>query len=459
MAKQDPSTGLSANSLGLVESIIMGVAGTAPAFSIAATTSLLFIAVGFQSIASLLYCGLIMFGVSLAFMHLNRTYPNAGASFIWVGDIFHPILGFFAGWSLLVAAAVFMVSGTIPAAVATLALFNPDYMNNPIVVALIAAIWLILINLVVVKGIKLSSYFQMFLTILEVGFLIMIIAGAIWTFYSTPKHPFSLDQLSLFHFSLESFTSGALIALFFFWGWDVTVNLSEETKDSTENPGKGATGAMLIVLLLFISFMISAQFALTEKEIDEANTNLIMAVSEKIFPSPFSYIAIIAVILSTIGTLETTILQFTRTLYAKGRAGLLNPKYAKLHQTWKTPYYASFVIGGIGLVLIGCFAFLPSVNQMIAISVKAIGFQVACYYGLACFACAWKFRNCVYFKDYILLFFWPLLSGIFMAFIFVYCALTFDWVTSLLGIGGILIGAIPLYWNASKNFPQGEGKL
>lgn len=447
MTKQN--TELSANSLGLAESVIMGVAGTAPAYSIAATTSLLFLAVGFQSIASLLYVGLIMFGVSLAFMHLNRINANAGASFVWVGEIFHPTLGFFVGWSLLVAAAVFMVSGTIPAAVATLALLNPDYINNPIVVSIVAAFWLILINLIVIKGIKLSSYFQMFLTLLEVGLLVIIIAGAIWTFYSAPKKPFDLSELSLFKFNLESFSSGALIALFFFWGWDVTVNLSEETKNSSVNPGAGATGAMFIVLLLFTSFMIAAQFALTEKEITDANSNLIMAVSEKVFPSSISYIAIIAVMLSTIGTLETTILQFTRTLYAKGRAGLLNAKYARLHKTWKTPYYASFVIGGIGLVLLAFFAFLPTVNKMIELSVKAIGFQVAFYYGLTCLACAWNFRHLpiTKFNDYILLFFWPLLSGIFMAFIFVYCALTFDWLTSLLGIGGILIGMIPFYLN------------
>ncbi len=427
----------------------MGVAGTAPAYSIAATTSVLFLAAGYQSIASLLYCGLIMLGVSLAFMHLNRTNSNAGASFVWVGEIFHPILGFFTGWSLLVASAVFMVSGTIPAAVATLAIVNPDYVNNPTVVSIVAALWLIFVSLIVVKGIKLSSYFQMILTILEVGILAAVIGGAIWTFYSAPVHSFDFSQLSLFKFTTESFAAGALTALFFFWGWDVTVNLSEETKNSSVNPGRGAVAAMIIVLLLFTSFMLAAQFSLSEKEIVNANSNLIMAISEKIFPSPISYIAIIAVILSTVGTLETTILQFTRTLYAKGRVGILNPRYAKLHKTWKTPWYANLIIAGIGLVLLACFAFLPSVDQIITVSVKAIGFQVAFYYGLTCFACAWKYRHLSLknFKEYVLLFLWPLISGIFMAFIFVYCAFVFDWLTITLGIGGILVGAIPLYLN------------
>ncbi|CEJ17410.1 probable amino acid transporter transmembrane protein [Ralstonia solanacearum IPO1609] len=116
---------LEGQALGLAESVVMGVAGTAPAFSIAATTATLIGAVGPLAPASLLYCGLIMFGVTFAYLHLNRLNPSAGAAYAWVGAIFNRTLGFFAGWALLVASVVFMVSGTIPAATATLTLIAP----------------------------------------------------------------------------------------------------------------------------------------------------------------------------------------------------------------------------------------------------------------------------------------------------------------------------------------------
>ena len=130
-------TRLAENSLGLAESVVMGVAGTAPAFSAAATTATLIAAVGVLSPASLLYCGLIMFGVTLAFRQLNRVDPNAGASYAWVDKAFGPVLGFLAGWSLLVATALFMVSGTVPAATATLELFAPHLTGDPTVVTLV----------------------------------------------------------------------------------------------------------------------------------------------------------------------------------------------------------------------------------------------------------------------------------------------------------------------------------
>jgi amino acid transporter len=99
--------GLARDSLGTLESIVMGVAGTAPAFSVAVTTATIVAAVGVLSVGSILYCGLIMFGITLAFIHLSKITPNAGAAYAWVGHVFGPRWGFFAGWGLLVASVFF----------------------------------------------------------------------------------------------------------------------------------------------------------------------------------------------------------------------------------------------------------------------------------------------------------------------------------------------------------------
>ena len=85
MTKQD---GLASNSLGAIESTIMGIAGTAPAFSVAVTTAAIVASVGVLSVGSILYCGLIMFGIMLAFIHLSKITPHAGATYAWVGHVF-----------------------------------------------------------------------------------------------------------------------------------------------------------------------------------------------------------------------------------------------------------------------------------------------------------------------------------------------------------------------------------
>lgn len=437
------------NSIRLCESIIMGVAGTAPAFSMAATTGALVAAIGVLSVASLFYSGLLMFGITLAFLHLNKIHTNAGASYVWVGSVFHPILGFFAGWSLLVASAAFMVSGTIPAANATLALLSPAHVNETMAVTIVAAGWLVFVSLIVIKGTKLAAVFQVVTTITEVG-IIVLVSGLIFYYYNShPVVPLSWSHLSPFNFTAETFSAGAIVSLFFFWGWDVTLNLGEETENAKEDAGWGAVWSMGIVLALFMSFTLAAQFALTDEEIQKAGTNIIFVLAEKVLPTPYSYMAVLAVMLSTVGTLETSIFQFTRTMFAKGRDGVLHRRYAVLHSKWKTPWLATLVIMSIGLFLLFLSSFSTSVNSIIEISVKAIGFQVAFYYGLTGFASArlfWK-EGVESVGKFITLVLWPFISASFMVFITFYSVQTFDWITTTIGIGGIALGVIPLLLN------------
>src|SRR5215472_6929446 len=110
---EDPR--LRADALGFGESVVMGVAGIGPAYSLAATAAVLIGSVGVLAPASLLYCGLIMFGIVFAFRHLNHQDANAGASYSWLTSIFSPAIGFFAGWSVLTGSGLFLVSGTLPA--------------------------------------------------------------------------------------------------------------------------------------------------------------------------------------------------------------------------------------------------------------------------------------------------------------------------------------------------------
>lgn len=447
-----PNLELQRGALGVGESIVMGVAGTAPAFSLAATTASLIAAVGMLSAGTLVYCGLIMFGVTFAFMHLNRVIANAGASYSWVGQVFGPTAGFLAGWSLLVASAVFMVSGTTPAATATLLLISPEHANDTTAIAWVAAAWLAIVGAVVVKGIKPTSYLQIVMTVIEVGVLVVLIVAALIQYREHPIHPMAWHWFSLAEFTPTLFATGALTALFFFWGWDVTLNLTEETENANEAPGRSAVAAMVIVALLFVFFVIACQYVLTDDEINQSSTNIMFTLAEKLLPRPWSYLAIVAVMVSTVGTLETQILQFSRTMFAKGRDGALHPRYATLHPTWQTPWVATALVSGIGFVLIFLSSLLPTVSDLIRTSVNAIGFQVCCYYSLSGFACAWHFRRRALrsFHDCIMLVVWPLLSAAFLVFVGIYSIPTFDVLTDVIGIGGIAVGIIPFLLNVRR---------
>ena len=448
-AETGKNPGLRANALGFAESVIMGIAGSGPAYSVAASTATLVGAVGLLAPASLLYCGIIMFGIVFAFRHLNHVSTNAGASYAWVAAIFSPALGFFAGWALLLSSAVFMVSGTLPAAAATLKLLAPGLVERQAAVTVVAALWLVAIGAAVAKGIKLSSYLQIGFTVVEVGVLALFLALAMLGFAPPPAHAFAASWLTGSGFTPALFASGAATALFALSGWDVTANLNEETRDGARIAGAGSIVAVAIVALLLIGFNALALWLLNDQEIARAGINVVSVVAGRLLPHPWDYLAVVAVMLSTIGTLETSILQFTRTLFSMSRDEVLHPRYGRLHPTYQTPWFATLLITGLGLVLLFASSWLDGIKTVIEDSINAVGFQVAFYYGLTGLACAWYFRRealCGIGK-FVLLLAWPLVGVGFCFAIALYSVPTFDLTTNLIGAGSIAIGIVPYLWS------------
>lgn len=448
----DQPVKLNADSLGITESVFMGIAGTAPAYSIEITTSTIIGTAGTLSPASILVCGLIMFGIAYAFINMNRALASAGTSYSWVSMVFGRTLGFFAGWALLVLCCVFMVSAMIPAANATLLIFDRPMMNNVHYVTLIAAAWLTFVSAVVVKGIKLTSHVQVLMTIVEGVILFAIIVASFFVFPHAPQHAFSLSWFSPLAFTPQAFANGALVSIFFFYGWDVTMNLSEETRDSNRTPGRAAFWSMVFLMVFFLIFIVIALMGLSDAEIQHYNTNIIFAIAEKLFGPTWGYVAIVAVLLSTVGTVETQVLQFTRTLFAKSRDGALHQRYARLHPRWQTPHVAIFFIWVAGMVLLLMSSYLPTINVILQDSITAIGFQIYFYLGLTGLACGWYYRKMLTHGPWVAVthVIWPVVSGVFLFFIALYSVPTFDWVTNTVGMGGIAIGAIPLMLNRKK---------
>ena len=201
------------------------------------------------------------------------------------------------------------------------------------------------------KGIKLSSYTQIVFTVVEVGVVALLVGLAAAGFGPAPAHAYSLAWFTGAGFTPALFAIGAGIALFAFSGWDVTLNLNEETCDGARIAGRGSIVAAAVTVVLLVGFNAVALRLLTDAEIENAGVNIVSALAEKLMPHPWDYAAVIAVMLSTVGTLETSILQFTRTLFAMGRDNVLHPRYARLHQTYRTPWLATLLITVLGLLL------------------------------------------------------------------------------------------------------------
>ncbi len=73
------------------------------------------------------------------------------------------------------------------------------------------------------------------------------------------------------------------------------MNLSEETKGRRpEFRQHGRFLGVVNLILFFCVMMIVVLIVLTDGEIAEANTNVLYAIADKLFPKPWSYLAVLS---------------------------------------------------------------------------------------------------------------------------------------------------------------------
>ncbi|HWG24814.1 APC family permease [Actinospica sp.] len=438
---------LRGESLGRFDSTVMAVAGTAPAYSIAGTTAALVGAVAYAGPAALLYCGIPMLGIAFAFSYLTRVDVNAGASYSWVARALHPALGFIAGWALVVSALIFMVIGSLPAGTATLSLFSASAAANTTDTLIVGAIWFLVMLALVGVGVRITAHAQWIMTGVEVA--ILLVFGLVALFRSGHVTHFSWHWFSLGAFHGGSgFAAGALVAAFYYWGWDVTCNLSEETKRAWRTTGTSGLVGVLISLGLFELFAVVVNLNLTSDQINSNAANVLSALGNVVWAGTGGKIMVVAVMLSTVATLETTLIQVSRSLFAMGRDHTLPRALGRVHPRRQTPLVALGVVGVISLVLFVLSNKVGSLGTIMSDAFSAIGLQICVYYSLAAIAVIVAYRK-VLLKSVgnaVFIGLWPLLGAVFMAWVFVQALPTLTAETKEIGLGALALGLIPLVW-------------
>jgi amino acid transporter len=446
--------GLRAGVLGLFDSVIMGIAGVAPGYSIAASTAILFGAVLLGGAAALLYCGIAMFGIVFAFSYLGRVESNAGASYSWVRRALHPVLGYLSGWALIVSALIFMVAATFPAGSVILGLFSNGAANNKVEVTLVGAVFFLLMVGAVAAGVTITVTVQIVMSCVELFLLLLFAALAI--FHGNHVHTFSWHWFSpsVFH-GQKGFVAGALIAAFYYWGWDVTANLNEETKNSKKTPGLGAIIGIIIVFLLFEVFTIATNMVLTSGQINNNPADVLSVLGQQVWHGTGGKFIVLAVILSTVATLETTLIQVTRTMFAMGRDHTLPKALGTVHPIRKTPLVATAVVTVISLLLFVGSQSIGSIGTIMTDAIDAIGLQICIYYSLAGLAVVVLYRRQLLKSpsNFIFMGLWPLVGAVFMGYLFVEAIPQLNAQTLWVGLGAMALGLIPMFYYWSQKNP------
>src|SRR5579875_3448998 len=300
-APRPAQPGLRAGAIGFASNVAIGVASTAPAYSLAATLGLLVAVtgVGVHAPAVLLVSFVPMFCISVAYRALNRIDPDCGTTFAWVTRALGPRLGWVSGFAVfgadvivmatlaeLAGKSLFLLVGGQAAARSTVAL-------APAAVAFIA-----LMTWVAYRGVELSARLQQALLGLELAILVAFAVVALVKVYGghqsgavTP----SLSWLNPFALSPGALIDGVLLGVFVYWGWDACVTVNEESEDSASGPGRAAVLSTLILLVIFALVSTAGQATAGPAFLSAHSTDVLDALGLRVFGAPLDKLLVLVV--------------------------------------------------------------------------------------------------------------------------------------------------------------------
>src|SRR5712672_2007777 len=404
--------GLKSGALGLVSTTIIATASVAPAYSIAATLVFVVGAVALQSPAVAVLAFVPMLLVSIGYSELNKADPDCGTTFTWATRAFGPRTGWAGGWGIIAADVLVMASLAQVAGQYGFLLFNAKGIgSNPTSgwVLLVGVLWIVVMTYICYRGIEVSANFQKVLLGIELVMLAVLSITAlvkVGTGHAPPGHltP-SLSWLNPFHItSFSAFTSGIILMVFIYWGWDTAVAVNEETKDKQKTPGRAAILSTFILLVTYALVIISMQSFAGIKTTGNGlgNTNnagdVLSVQGDAIFGTTgfgpvFYHLLLLMVLSSAAASTQTTILPTARTTLSMAAYKALPKPFATVHPRFMTPTVSTVVMGVISIAVYVGFNYASNGIGVIGDAVIAIGLYIAFYYGMTGFACAWYYRK------------------------------------------------------------------
>lgn len=419
------NTELKAGELGLFDSVAVATASVAPAYSLASTLAFV-VAIGGVGLASpsvILISFVAVITIAFAYYFMNRKDPNCGASYSWLARTVSPYFGWFNGWVQVLASALFCASAPILAGSNTLAFLNNiGWVSNATAnsvywQALIGLVWLAIITAMCVYGIRLTTDFQWVLVGIEYAAVLLFALFAIVDVSlnhpagSTSFHLSWLNPLSIK--GMAAVAAGLVLGVFFFWGWDTSANLNEETKDAEETPGRAGIISMFLLLIIFGIAAVAVQMRLPQKTIVNQGSSVLYDFAHVLSPG-LSIVMLLAILSSTVATSQTTLLPAARITYAMARDKVFPQIFGRISERFKTPAAGTIILAIFSAVVIGITTFSSSANSVFGKLITDIGILVAFYYGVTGIASAWAYRK-VLLKSPNLLFFagiLPLVGGL-----------------------------------------------
>ncbi len=412
--------GLKTGAIGFLSGVVIGVASTAPGYSLAGALGLVVAVsgIGIHAPVVMIAAFIPMLLVASAYYWMNRADPDCGTTFSWVTRAMGPSWGWIGGWAIIVADVIVMANLAQIAGLYTFLLFGVTDAST-FAVTVLGVIFIMAMTFICVIGIELNAKTQIGLLAAELITLgIFSVVALVRVFANDAPKGAVKPAAEWFNpagiGSASALVSGVLLAVFIYWGWDTTVTVNEEMEEPGEAPGRAAIWATIILVFTYVIVTVAAiSFGGPDRLAKDDSGDVLGLLANDVFgSSTLGKLVIIAVLSSAAASCQTTILPTARTALSMARAKALPSKLGEVDTRYLTPAFATWVMGILSIVwYVGLT--LVSTN-ILGDAIAALGLWIAFYYGLTGFACTIYYRREVVksAKNFMFLGVAPVLGGL-----------------------------------------------
>src|ERR1700712_534966 len=473
------SKGLKGGSLGLLSSVVVGMASTAPAYSLAAVLGLIVASgAGVKAASIVLLAFVPIYLIAVAYQELNKAEPDCGTTFTWASRAFGPLIGWMGGWGIIAADVIVMANLAQIAGAYTFTFLGDlgwtsaaSLASSTLWSTVAGVIWIAVMTYICYRGIEVSARLQYGLLGIEVVVLIILSIVALIKGYTHNAESYSLiPSLSWFWPSGMDFSSviapAILTTIFIYWGWDTAVACNEESDDPGKTPGRAAVISTLLLLGTY-GIVAVATVAFAGVGTDgiglgnpDNSSDVFSAIGSQLFgDSPIGVIMVLllsaTILTSAAASTQTTILPTARTALSMAAYKAIPARFARIHPKFLTPTWATVAMGIISVAFYLLFTFISP--ALLLALIGSVGLMIAFYYGLTGYACAWFYRKTLTssFRHFIMRGLFPFAGGAILLAVFIYGLQQFalpDWIqdakghnVTIFGIGATaVVGVIGL---------------
>ncbi|MBF0568039.1 MAG: amino acid permease [Nitrospirae bacterium] len=306
----------------------------------------------------------------LCYAELASMIPISGSAYVYAYAALGEIIAWIIGWDLILeyflGASTVAIgwSGYVVSFLGDIGIRIPKYLCGPpftydpavhkwVVTgdALnVPALFIVIaMSVVLVMGIRFSSWVNSTIVVIKV--LILVIFITVGAFFMNPAFltPFIPPNTGEFgSFGLSGILRGAGVGFFAYIGFDTVSTAASEAKNPQRDLPIGILGSLIICTVLYVgvSLVLTSVVHYTDLRVP-APIAVAVDVMKLHFLSPFVKIGAIAGLSSVILVL---LMGQSRIFYSMSRDSLIPKIFSKVHKRFKTPHIATIITGLFGCV-------------------------------------------------------------------------------------------------------------